>query len=279
MSEASAQTPPHEALEIRPLGPEHVAGALALSRQVGWPHRKEDWGLALAVSEGVVATEGDKVTGTACCSRFGAVSLLNMIIVDEAMRGRGLGRQLMQAVMALVAGGEMRLVATREGLPLYEKLGFVATHEIRQHQGIARSTEPELSIVAGTVADIGQLAEMDRQASGLERRGLLELIAAEGQVLLAENGFALLREFGRGHVVGPVVAKDAATARALITEAARRTAGGFLRIDLPEAAGLSEFVTALGLDHAGGGTAMALAPAPADTGDYKTYALVSQALG
>ncbi|MBY5987751.1 GNAT family N-acetyltransferase [Roseovarius atlanticus] len=279
MSEAPVQTQPAEKLEIRPLGPEHVDGALALSRQVGWPHRKEDWDLALAVSEGVVATEGDRVTGTACCSRFGSVALINMIIVDEAMRGRGLGRRLMEAAMALGAGDEMRLVATREGLPLYEKLGFTATHQILQHQGIARAAAPQLVVRDGSLSDIGRLAELDRGACGLERQALLERIAAQGQVLLAEDGFALLREFGRGHVVGPVVAKDAAVARALIAEAASRTEGRFLRIDLPEAAGLSEFVTALGLEHVGGGTAMVRTPAPATPSDYTTYALVSQALG
>ncbi|WP_422030507.1 GNAT family N-acetyltransferase [Roseovarius sp.] len=279
MSEAHAQTQPEERLEIRPFGPEHMAAALTLSRQVGWPHRKEDWELAMAVSDGVVATQGDRVVGTACCSRFGAVTFYNMIIVDAALRGQGLGRRLMEAVMEPGAGSEMRLTATREGLPLYEKLGFAATHEILQHQGIARTTSPDLPVRDGSVADIGRLAEMDRNASGLERRDLLERIAVQGQVLLADGGFALVREFGRGHVIGPVVAEDAAVARALIAEGARRIAGRFLRIDLPEAAGLSEFVESLVLEHVGGGTAMVRAPGPAVDGDYQTYALVSQALG
>ncbi|MFN3207393.1 MAG: GNAT family N-acetyltransferase [Roseovarius sp.] len=279
MSEAHAETPDESSLEIRPFGPEHIPGALALSRQTGWPHRAEDWALGLAVSEGVVAMDHDRVVGTAKCGRFGDVALLHMIIVDKSMRGRGLGRQLMSAAMAFGDGAEMRLCATREGLPLYEKLGFRATHQILQHQGTARSADPEVPVRDGTVADIAPLAELDRIACGMERQDLLERIAAQGQVLLAEGGFALLREFGRGHVIGPVVANDDATARALIAEAARRCEGQFLRIDLPEGAGLSQFVEALGLEHVGGGTAMVRSPATAPAGEYTTYALVSQALG
>ena len=50
-----------------------------------------------------------------------------MIIVDESQRARGLGRHLTTAVMALAGERECRLTATSDGLPLYEKLFFVAT--------------------------------------------------------------------------------------------------------------------------------------------------------
>lgn len=279
MTDASTQPTLGSGMEIRPFAPDHVAEALHLSQQVGWPHTQDDWALALAVSEGVVALHGTRVVGTACCTRFGAVALINMIIVDEAMRGRGLGRRLMAAAMDLARGSEMRLVATLEGLPLYEKLGFRATHRIFQHQGIAQTAVPEFPVRDGTAQDVARLAEIDHAASGLDRRALLERIAAEGEVLLAEGGFALLRDFGRGRVIGPVVARDAATARSLIAEGVLRNAGTFLRIDLPEAAGLSDFVTPLGLAHVGGGTAMVCDPGVAPAAEFKTFALVSQALG
>lgn len=279
MTDASTQPTLGSGMEIRPFAPDHVAEALHLSQQVGWPHTQDDWALALAVSEGVVALHGTRVVGTACCTHFGAVALINMIIVDEAMRGRGLGRWLMAAAMDLARGSEMRLVATLEGLPLYEKLGFRATHRIFQHQGIAQTATPELPVRDGAAQDLARLVEMDHAASGLDRRALLERIAAQGDVLLAEGGFALLRDFGRGRVIGPVVARDAATARSLIAEGVRRNAGTFLRIDLPEAAGLSDFVATLGLAHVGGGTAMARDPGLARTGDFTSFALVSQALG
>ncbi len=258
---------------------DHIAGAMRLSQDVSWPHRAEDWALSLSLSKGVVALANGQVVGTALCTAFGPVATLNMIIVDAALRGRGLGRALMERVIALAGPREMRLVATAEGLPLYEKLGFKPEGRIFQHQGIVRAPVGDNTVTTGSVAEIGRLAKMDEAASGLSREPLLAKIAGNGWVLVAEQGFALIRDFGRGKVLGPVVAQETATARALVTEAAHRCDGQFLRIDLPEGRGLSDLVETLGLASAGGGIAMWRDARPAQPTDYKTFALVSQALG
>jgi predicted N-acetyltransferase YhbS len=271
-------------LRVAPFTAEHLAGAWSLSQQASWPHREQDWALTLSVSQGLAALADDRVVGTALCSNFGAAAALSMIIVDRALRGRGLGRTLMVGAMAKAGSREMRLTATAEGLPLYASLGFVEVGRIAQHQGVARSVQAEATVRRGGAGDVARLAQMDAAASGLSRAALLQRIAADGEVLLADRGFALLRAFGRGHVVGPIVAQDDATARALLAAAATRMQGRFLRVDVPEARGLSAFAETLGLARAGGGVAMALnaAARPAadrPAADHQTYALVSQALG
>jgi hypothetical protein len=120
---------------------------------------------------------------------------------------------------------------------------------------------------------------MDMNASGMSRADLIGKIMKTGQILTTEGGFALLRDFGRGRVLGPVVAQHEVGARSLIAEAATRSAGTFLRIDLPEAVGLSGFVEELGLTHVGGGTAMVCAAKTGNETEFTTYGLVSQALG
>lgn len=255
---------------IETFGPQHLPGALRLSQQAGWPHRAEDWALTLSVSDGVVALDGEVVVGTALCSCFGDVATLSMIIVDASMRGRGLGRELMAAVMDRAGPRAMRLVATTDGLPLYEKLGFVATGTIAQHQGIALTATPEQAVTEGEPDPA-----LDLAASGMDRTNLLARMGGVG--LRTTGGFTVLRDFGRGRLVGPIVASNDAAARALLAEAARRCAGGFLRVDL--ARGLSDFAASLGLAHVGGGIAMTRGARPAVPSDFKTYALVSQALG
>ncbi|WP_228028417.1 GNAT family N-acetyltransferase [Donghicola mangrovi] len=277
MTMDTLNSPSPQQITLAPFGPEHIAGALRLSQQAGWPHRAEDWAMTLSTAQGVVALDGDQIVGTALCSDFGDVATLNMIIVDEACRGRGLGRRLMDAIIALGQGKTLRLVATKDGLPLYEKLGFVAHGQIHQYQGIAQARTPEQPVKTGR-ADLNDLTKIDQSASGMSRHHLLEQIAATGTVLTTAGGFAMLREFGRGMVVGPVVAEDAIAARALIDAAATQAKGKFLRIDLTSDA-LGGHMETLGLQHVGGGTAMqrpAHAPHPTP---FKTFALVSQALG
>jgi len=266
------------AVALAPFTEAHLPDALALSQAAGWPHRLPDWALGLAVSQGVVAIAQGRVVATGLCSFHGPVATLNMIIVDEAMRGRGLGGRVMERIIALAGDREMRLVATDAGLPLYRKLGFAETGRIVQLQGLARAARPEQPVGVGP-ADTRALAAMDQAASGMSRAPLLERIATTGETLTTEGGFALLRRFGRGHVLGPVVARDAGSARALIAAGASQMAGRFLRIDLPEDQGLAPFVETLGLSRAGGGTAMARAPRPRPATDVRTFALVSQALG
>ncbi|MDP0927178.1 GNAT family N-acetyltransferase [Paracoccus onubensis] len=275
---ASSAAAPQDLRSI-PFTPLHLPAALRLSEQVGWPHRVEDWELNLSLSDGVAVMEGEDLVGTAFCTRFGDVALLNMIIVDERRRGRGLGRRVMEEAIALAGGREMRLVATPEGMPLYRKLGFVSVGQIAQYQGVALGNTPELPVSPGRAEDADRLTAMDRDATGMERGKLLRRIAGQGRVLLAEGGFAMLRDFGKGHVLGPVVARDEATARALIAEGARRCADGFLRIDIPQERGLSDFVASLGLAHVGGGTTMTCPATTPEQNEFTTFALVSQALG
>ena len=128
-------------------------------------------------------------------------------------------------------------------------------------------------------ADPQRLAEMDFAASGMERGALLARIAETGETLTAEGGFAMLRQFGRGHVLGPVVARDAAAARALMAAASCRMAGQPLRIDVYEDLGLVRFIEWLGLAVAGTGTPMVRGVKARTTSEYRTHALVSQALG
>lgn len=272
-----------QAIDLVPLEGTHLPDAVRLSQQAGWPHRPEDWALSLSVSTGIAAVEEGRVVGTAMVSSFGAVAAVNMIIVDKAMRGRGVGRRVVEAAIERDKADELRLVATEEGLPLYEKLGFRAIGQIVQHQGLAKAGHPEQPVQAGAKADLAACALMDRQASGMARQTLLALIAEMGELLLTDGGFAMVRPFGRGHVLGPVVAETPAAARALMAEAATRFSGRFLRVDLNAGQGLQDHAAALGLPQVGGGIAMRrLAPgtaAFAPAGQYTTYALISQALG
>lgn len=272
--------------------PQHLKDALALSRQAQWPHRLEDWSLALAISQGMVAVdaESSQVVGSVLMTPYGDdAATINMVIVDEGWRGQGLGRRLMDHAMALAGDRPLRLVATSDGLPLYEKLGFREVGTVLQHQGEAGPVPPLATddVTPAGTGDRAAIAALDRQAFGADRGPLLERFAGIGSfTLLRRNGvpvgFAALRDFGRGQVIGPVVAPDADGAKALIGPIVAAHPGKFLRVDTTADTGLGPWLADCGLRPVGGGIAMrrpAPAAVPPSTSPVSTFALASQAFG
>ena len=273
-------------IDIQKFEPQHLDAAVELSRQTGWPHRREDWALMLSLSKGFVAVENGRVVGTAMATLLGdSCATVNMVIVDEAMRGRGLGRQLLQAVVDAAENRECRLVATAEGLPLYEKMGFVACGEVRQHQGIPTAAEKPANVAWAETIVPAELAALDAQAFGADRTALFAELAHRARFAMVKQqgvikGFAGLRAFGRGEVIGPVVAENAEIAKDLIAFMFSERPGAFLRVDTTTETGLGPWLAEYGLGHVGGGIPMRRPKAETSADKkMKTFALTSQALG
>jgi GNAT superfamily N-acetyltransferase len=273
-------------IELIPFGLEHLDGAVALSQQAGWPHRKQDWAFVLSLSKGFVAIENGHVVGTIMATLYGETcATINMVIVDATMRGRGLGRKLMNMALAAAEGRECRLVATQDGLPLYEKLGFEAKGEVTQHQGIVKGAVAAPVSISWMEEELSEtLSTLDVQAFGANRSALLDLIAAEGRFAVLRDGdqirgFIGLRAFGRGDVAGPLVAGNVDDAKSLLSFVFAERAGHFLRVDTLTDTGLAPWLTEHGLVHVGGGLPMRRNAAPSTPSIVKTYALASQALG
>lgn len=273
-------------IDITAFGPEHLEAAVRLSRQAGWPHRLEDWQMALALSEGVVAIDDARVVGTVLVTPYKAnCATINMVIVDEAMRGRGLGRTLMDAALRIAGDRPLRLVATAEGLALYEKLGFQETGRVLQHQGVVGAVAAPRGIESATAADIDAIAALDRRAFGADRKGLIAYLAKAGELAVRRSeshvsGFAAIRPFGRGEVIGPVVAADLADAKALVAHFIAARPGRFLRVDTTVDTGLAPWLAEQGMAHVGGGISMMKPPIRRSADPTaNTFALANQALG
>ncbi|CAN7362498.1 GNAT family N-acetyltransferase [Mesorhizobium sp. LjNodule214] len=274
-------------IEIRDFGPNHIEGAVALSRRENWPHRAQDWQMALQLSRGaVVIGDQGRLTGTILVTPYGAdCAMINMVIVDRNERGKGLGRRLMEKAFALAENRPLRLVATADGMPLYQKLGFVPSGTILQHQGkVAALDVPEGVEAAGT-DDLPDIKALDRDAYGADREALIDALAERGQfAVIRRNGaieaYAAIRPFGRGEVIGPVIAGSADAAKDLIRFFAAARPGAFLRVDTDSRTGIAGWLEEIGLAHAGGGVAMDRPPKNgAERARPKVYALANQALG
>ena len=273
----------------RKLGRGDLAAANKLSLAVGWPHRLEDWELVQRLGTGHVAVEDGDVIGTILTWKHDRrYASLGMVIVDPQHQGRGIGKRLMRLALRDVAGRAVTLTATPAGQPLYEKVGFKPIDVIEQHQGTAAQV-PAVSLARGErlrpmgTNDVPKLTALATRAAGMSRARLVKRVLEVGEgIVLARTGeaigFAIFRRFGRGYVIGPVVAPDAARAKALVTHWVAMHPGKFLRIDVHASTGLGPWLDSIGLAKVDTGVAMVKGTAPVRDEGLRTFALVNQAL-
>ncbi len=108
------------------------------------------------------------------------------------------------------------------------------------------------------------------------------LEAGEGTVLMRGGqaaGFALLRRFGRGLVIGPVVAADLTDAQTLLAHGLQGRQGQFVRADIEDGSPLGAMLIAAGLKPVDSVNSMVRGSLPRPSGPFQRYTLASQALG
>ncbi|MCP1120280.1 GNAT family N-acetyltransferase [Robbsia andropogonis] len=281
----------------RPFTPGDVAAAHALSVAVHWPHRPEDWHFALEVGNGFVAVSDGAIVGTALCWKYGTGhASLGLVIVSPNHQGRGVGRTLMKRLLDEVGARVTFLHATPEGQPLYEKLGFSVCGQLDQHQGNVANILPvalpdDVCVRAATLEDEATVMRLASRASRCDRqpvmRALLQIsdcavLAQAGKIV----GFSMFRRFGRGYMVGPIVAprstKDV-LAKLLIAHWLNGRTDEYIRLDVPKGAVLNDWLIEQGLKRVDTVNKMVVnAPAEAypDAADpdCQLYGLVTQAM-
>lgn len=275
---------------LRAMVSSDLPAAHALTDEIRWPHRLADWEQVFRHGRGVVAERDGAVVGAGLRWRWGARhGTVGLVVVTPAAQGRRIGQRLMTSLLQDLGGASVLLHATAEGRGLYERLGFVRTGEVRQHQGLAQPA-PLVALASGrrlrpaSLSDADTLAQLDERARGMPRAPLIAEFhaSAEAVVVLDDGerpaGFGMLRRFGRGHVIGPVVAPDAEGARALIAHLAGMNAGRFTRIDVDAASGLPEWLEGMGLQRVDAPVAMWRGERPVPDAQLRTWALATQAL-
>ncbi|WP_210201610.1 GNAT family N-acetyltransferase [Bosea sp. CS1GBMeth4] len=281
---------PPEQVALRAIEAGDAPSCAELSRRVGWPHRREDWEFVIGLGRGVVGIRDGRIVASALCWPYGeSHATLGLIIVAPEEQGAGIGKRLMQALLAQAGERSLMLNATTAGAPLYERCGFRPLHDVRQQHGhVLAVAAPVLGagerLRPGGAADLPVIEQLDRAASGLERGPTLAaLLRCADCVVLERNGrpvgFSMLRAFGRGDVVGPVVAESESDARALIACWLHGREGRFMRIDLQVGSPLGAWLERCGLAPAGDVTTMVRGDKPEAAGPARLHALINQALG
>lgn len=171
--------------DIRPLlSPDATAAAAAVLRG-GWGERQRFFEFAAGhdACHPVLAEIDGQVVGTGVGTANGRVGWIGAIWVDTRHRRRGLGRALTEAVIANLEGAgctSLVLVASEEGRPLYERLGFAVQTAYVTVESAAAPFPADPAIRPFEATDLAGLIALDATATGEDRGHLLSLVAGPG---------------------------------------------------------------------------------------------------
>src|ERR1700683_884599 len=119
-------------LQIRVMTPADVPAGMRLKDLAGWNQTEQDWRRFLeAAPDGCFVAEwSGQVAGTVTTISYeNRFAWIGMVLVDPQLRGKGVGTALLERAMDyLDASGVpcLKLDATPQGRPIYERLGFRA---------------------------------------------------------------------------------------------------------------------------------------------------------
>jgi predicted N-acetyltransferase YhbS len=267
-----------------------LEAAHRLSQALRWPHRLQDWQMIHRLGMGYVAQAGDAVVATIMCWSHGAeFASIGMVIVGPEWQGQGIGKRLMAMAMEELGKRTILLSATMSGQPLYQRLGFTPSGAISQHQGsVFRSKLMALPqgerIRPLGARDGAKLAALGARAAGMPRATVLATLMEVAECVVIDRydeiiGCAMLRRFGLGYAIGPVIAPDIERAKALISHWTGTYAGAFVRIDVPASSGLGPWLDEQGLLQVDTVTTMVRGEAPLTDATMRQFAIINQALG
>ncbi|MFD3377235.1 MULTISPECIES: GNAT family N-acetyltransferase [unclassified Streptomyces] len=230
---------------IRRLTPRDLSACADLSENRGWPREEHKWGLLLTAGTGYGIDDPDGGLVTACVvTSYGpqdcpALAAIGMVLVAERHARQGVGRRLMRHVVAELGTTPVTLHATPYGRPLYEELGFKTTGRAEMVRGhfVPGGPESEVATRAATAEDLPAILRLDEEVFGADRTHMItRLPAFADQLRVAEEdgriiGYAAAWPNLDNHVVGPLIARDTETAKALIASLAAHVDGP-LRTDI-----------------------------------------------
>ncbi|MFD9031445.1 GNAT family N-acetyltransferase [Streptomyces sp. NPDC059567] len=230
----STSPSPLDQLPIRRLTVDDLTACADLSEDRGWPREEHKWSLLLTAGTGYgIDDPAGKGLVTACVvTSYGpGLSAIGMVLVAERYARQGVGRRLMVHVLEQAGDTPLTLHATPNGQPLYEQLGFVQTGRAEMVTGRFTATEPAPDIPTrpATAEDLQAILHLDTEIFGLDRTHMITRLPAFADLLRVSEtdgeitGFAAAWPNMDTHVIGPLIARDTATAQALVASLATAT--------------------------------------------------------
>ncbi|MCY8955609.1 GNAT family N-acetyltransferase [Bacillus cereus] len=246
-------------LEIRVerLREEKTGNIVSLSSYIGWDYNREE--IETIFNVGIVYgvwNEREELIASAAIILYGEkLASIGMVIVHPDYKGRGIGKIITEAcVKSVSTHTPIMLIATDEGKPLYEKLGFravsyVSKYICNSYNANHKCAENEEYMMVYKESDLEEIIKIDKGAFGTSRNEFLKqrIMQSEQCVVVKDTkenvvGYGISIQTPENKIIGPVVAKNNAMAMRIVHDLARGH-NGKLRMDVPE--GKNDFMKEL----------------------------------
>jgi predicted N-acetyltransferase YhbS len=233
-------------IDLRLMTAADIPAAMRLCGQAGWNQTAADWQRFRHFEpEGCFVAERDgSVVGTTTTTIFGKVAWLAMVLVEESLRGHGIGTALVRRALEFLdrqSVATVRLDATALGRPLYQRLGFALQFELARYAGIIKEAASGAAVAPVVREHLGLLALLDEAVTHTDRRRLLQRLFEEHPTRARSiwnggqpEGYLLSRPGTHAEQLGPCIASPAA-GPLLFTDACRRYRRQKVFVDIPVA--------------------------------------------
>jgi GNAT superfamily N-acetyltransferase len=205
-----------------------------LSEDRGWPREEHKWGFLLTAGTGYGIDDPEGGLVAACVvTEYGLrdrpdLGAIGMVLVAERHARQGVGRRLMRHIVSVMGTTPLTLHATPNGRPLYEEIGFKVTGRAEMLCGhfTPGGTDPGIATRPATAEDLIGILRLDEEVFGADRTHIItRLPAFADQLRVAEEGGRVIGYAGAWpnmdtQVVGPLIARDTRTAKALLASLA-----------------------------------------------------------
>jgi len=218
-----------EGVEIVRFASRDVAFGKMLTDKEGWHRTVPDWNRLLRIEPSGMfkALSGGKGVGIAGVLSYGKVAWIHSVIVVPELRGRGLGRALMDACIAWAkerGSPSVKLDSVQGFEGFYKGLGFIEEFESHRFLRDGGCFAAEAKTIRPS--DLDDVVEFDAAVFGVDRGHVLRAIFEDAPNLAfmvrdagSVSGYVLAREGEERVQIGPCVVKhgDPSVARRLIS--------------------------------------------------------------
>jgi GNAT superfamily N-acetyltransferase len=267
--------------QVRALRPSDLAAAVELSSIAGWNQTEEDWRMLVTAAStrcfGIEA-DGQLVSTTTLVCYEQRLAWIGMVLTKPEYRGRGFARRLLGHALDSANSlgvATVKLDATDQGKPLYERFGFNAEQPVERwvRPGGSNSISKQITTTRS------QSQKLDLDTFGADRSALLGQLAERSSVFSIADAFLFARTGRTTAYLGPCVASDPDEARTLITECVHASPRANWSWDLlPANRNAAAFASELGFTRQRHLTRMTMGK-PLRTRDEFIYAIAGFELG